>query len=135
MSTFFEEASGGMNATLLWTNPSPTNELGQGSYQLNDNFTNYDYLMIEYKPQRLEEKPIRQMFIRLDEIDIYQNKLSGALGFVTSDNRRITRAFYLEYSKTNSIYFFGSVYESGTNSGSIVPFKIYGLKGNINGIN
>ena len=124
----------GLNASLLWENPNPTNELNQGLYQFNDNFTPYDYLLIEFKPQRLEENPIKKMLIKIDEFELYQNKLSGALGLVTSDNRRLTRGFYLEYSKPNSIYFFGSVYENGTSSGSIVPLKIYGVKGSIQGI-
>ena len=127
----------GLNASLLWENPNPTNELNQGLYQFNDNFTPYDYLLIEFKPYKNIETPSLQVLFKLGENQYNYGAIRQMFGVAHDEGIGYMRYVILQMDKPKEMQI-GWSYSNDNGSaddGRIIPTAVYGIKGKINGIN
>ena len=125
----------GLNATLLWTNPNPSNKFGAQRVKLNESFDNFDYICVEYKREASSSIPIIHTFIAIDENEIFQDSLSGAMTILFRDDQRAHKVFKLTYSSKLEIAFFNGFYADGSQTDMCIPLKVFGVKGKIQGIN
>lgn len=127
-----------MTATLLWANPNPNSSIGLTDIKC-ENLTDYDYLFIESK----ESTSINY---------IYQSLLPIKFERLTSSNNYYTNPITSVYTgqpnwvtcgrksgfrnDKKTIWFDANsiIGLTGTWNDRNIPIKIYGIKGNINGI-
>lgn len=124
----------GLNATLLWTNPNPTNTFNSQRISLKESFANFDYIGVEYKKDASSSVSIKHTFITIDKNELFDGALSGSMTMLFKDDARAHRVFKLVYSSELEMAIFNAFYSDGRASNLCVPIRVYGIKGKINGI-
>ena len=120
----------GMTKKLLWTNPNPNIIFMAQNIVLSGVYSNFDYLMVEYKPNKDATQILTAVFDK-KHIEFVSNgyNLFG-LGLY-NNNSYLTRTF----GRTNNIpsgstnFFINSCNDNNT----LIIVKIYGVTGKISG--
>lgn len=128
---------GGMTAKLLWENPNPTNTFGYTGLKLNDDLTNYSYILIKFKPYKNIAIPSLQVLFKLGEDQYNYGAIRQMFGVAHDEGIGYMRYITLQMAKPKEIQI-GSAYSNKDGSSDntrIIPTSVYGIKGKINGIN
>lgn len=135
MSNITHTLNGGrsLKANLLWKNQY-VETFNYGNVNLVDEFTNYDFLLVEFSNDRYSTN-VKQFYIKIDENQVYQGSISATFGYLLDTGKRIYRCIQLTYYNTYSANFTQCWWGDGVVlSTGCIPLKIYGIKGKINGI-
>ena len=128
------QAGGGMNATLLWTNPNPNSNMTDTTIYLNAVGTEgYNYLYFLFKNSTSSSAQVLDsMFSLVDGSNPYRNNISVTNSSGTSFTR------YISYKINNLTRIYVAKCYNNDNGGRkddfCIPIKIFGIKGKINGI-
>lgn len=115
---------GSYSEILLWTNPSPTEGMSASTLIFNDVMSNYEYILIEYKPVVSIDKTVK-ILIPVNDIEVKKanSNVIGIGGVLpngqTESNRFITKV----EGYTDRIY----VTSSQLSITQGVPINIYGV--------
>ena len=130
-----ESSKGSFNETILWENPNDTASLG-GNITLNDDITNYDYIKIQYKPQKNVVGYFPDLIVEPYAILNY-GTTSGHFTVTTSDwiwnsNNTIVRRSVKAQASTPNIINIGGTAGAGSmpENSLIIPTKVIGIKMN-----
>lgn len=117
MPNIIRIAGGGMNSTLLWTNPNPTSAY---SGKINIDISDYDYLQIEsiYSSGRPDIKG--SGIIQVSDVMIQSPcGYYDTVRYWTRDGNAITPSI-------------GHYSDGNTGTNCCIPQRIFGIKGKIN---
>ena len=127
---------GDMNATLLWGNSNPTNAFGHTRLKLNDDLTNYSYILIKFKPYQNIATPSLQVLFKLGEDQYNYGAIRQMFGVAHDEGIGYMRYIILQMAKPREMQI-GSSYsnrDGSLDNTRIIPTAVYGIKGKINGI-
>ena len=131
--------SGGLDETVLWTNPSPTSAFAGQTITLSDNVDNYDYLEFEYKPANNLNTTYKAIFsiatikdsVKFSgtQTSVIPACLLGSYVNSGSNATRLGRAITMG-STNNTLTFNGCLRfgSSGEFTSYSIPIKITGIK-------
>ena len=131
-------SGGGMNATLLWTNPNPNSSIGSTDIKC-DNLVGFNYLLVESKETTSKATIYQSLLpVRFDLLTNSNNYYSSTISSVfTGQSNWVNCGRKVGFrSDKKTIWFDVNMILgiSTTNNSYNIPLRIYGIKGKINGI-
>lgn len=112
------------DSTLLWTNPSPTAGMNASTLVLDDDMSNYEYILIEYKPVVSVESTVK-IFFPVNDLEVKKawSNVIGIGGVLNNGSTESVRYVNKVNNYDDRIY----VGVSTLNNNQGVPINIYGL--------
>lgn len=112
------------DSTLLWTNPSPTAGMNASTLVLDDDMSNYEYIMIEYKPVVTLDSTVK-IFFPVNDLEVKKaNSNVIGIGGILPNGQTESARYISKVSNYDDRIFMGSSTLSNTQG---VPINIYGL--------
>lgn len=109
----------------LWSNNSPASTFAEQTITLSDNMTNYDLLLIDYIFSTSAQDHATQLIsvgILFGTAQSFSLRINAA-----TYNRTGARNFY-GMTNANQIHFEGASYNTSSNNGYAIPYRIIGIK-------
>lgn len=112
------------DSSLLWTNPSPTAQMNASTLVLDDDMSNYEYIMIEYKPVVTVDSTVK-IFFPVNDLTVKKanSNVIGIGGVLPNGQTESVRYINKLEGYTDRIY----VTSSQLSMTQGVPINIYGL--------
>lgn len=127
------QGGGGGSMDTLWTNTSPSSSFSAKEININDHDVGadvYDFLLIDYIFSTSAQDH-STLLVAVSDLAVTGREYSLRIN-AASYNRTGARNFRFVYSGTTinyaKLYFAGASYNTSSNNGYVIPYKIYGIK-------
>lgn len=125
------EGGGGTSyMETLWTNASVSSSFSAQEVTLSDSANNYDYLLIDYIFSTSAQDHATQL-VAVTDLAVVGREYSLRINAATY-NRTGARNFRFVYSGSTinytKLYFDGASYNTSSNNGYAIPYRIIGIK-------
>ena len=121
---------GGGSMDELWTNSSLSSSFSAKEITLSGSASSYDFLLIDYIFSTSAQDHATLM-VAVADLAVVGREYSLRINAATY-NRTGARNFRFVYSGSTinytKLYFAGASYNTSSNNGYVIPYKIYGIK-------
>lgn len=138
MAVYNNLPTGGMKATLLWTNPSPTSNYSSGTISLSEPLTNFQKLRIvwAYSHYDSDATKVTAVDYELGDLSSWTNS-AWRLNFGMDCSHSTNGIWYARGAYINNTTTYQSLWMrecwregySGTDNSRLIPLEMYGLNG------
>lgn len=130
MAQCFLAKSGGvsMKETLLWTNSNPTSNFEESTIALNEPYTNFKFIKIEYRVSTSDGTSISAIFSKEDVAKSTTANNTPVIGLCSRTSAPFARMVY--QISTNQIKFSRckNLDNASADASKVIPTNIYGIK-------
>ena len=128
LASLRKKGGGGMQETVLWTNPNPTTAMSATNITLSDDPTNYDFIGVQIRKANTSAGALYAMFYMSS--DDFVNVANETNGFgMAFFNGGYARKF--RWNPSSNVVAVSSTWragDSGTSNGTTIPQKVSGFR-------